>query len=144
MARGFWHVDRPVWRFPSTRSSPSKARPVSGLVRIKRIYEPAEAQDGMRVLVDRLWPRGVSKAEAAIDLWLKAAAPRPELRRWFGHRADRWPEFQRRYRTELAHNPAVAQLRDLARQSDLTLLYAARDETHNHALVLADQVVSAG
>ncbi len=117
---------------------------MSGLVRVKRIYEPAEAHDGMRVLVDRLWPRGVSKAEAAMDLWLKAAAPSPGPRRGSSHRADRWPEFQCHYRAELAHNPPVAQLRDLARQSDLTLLYAARDETHNHALVLADQVVSAG
>jgi uncharacterized protein YeaO (DUF488 family) len=117
---------------------------VSGIVRVKRIYEPAEAHNGMRVLVDRLRPRGVSKAVAAIDPGLKAAAPSPGPRRGFGHRADRWPEFQRRYRAELAHNPAVTQLRDLARQSDLTLLYAARDETHNHALVLADQVVSAG
>jgi uncharacterized protein YeaO (DUF488 family) len=117
---------------------------VSGVVRVKRIYEPAEARDGMRVLVDRLWPRGVSKADAAINLWLKEAAPSPGLRRWFGHRADRWPEFRRRYQAELAHNPAVAQLRDLAGQSDLTLLYAARNKTHNHALVLAGQFVAAG
>jgi uncharacterized protein YeaO (DUF488 family) len=133
-----------VWRFPSTRSSPTATRPVSGVVRLKRIYEPAEARDGMRVLVDRLWPRGVSKAHAAINLWLKEAAPSPGLRRWFGHRADRWPEFRRRYQAELAHNPAVAQLRDLAGQSDLTLLYAARNKTHNHALVLAGQFVAAG
>jgi uncharacterized protein YeaO (DUF488 family) len=108
---------------------------VSGRVRIKRIYEPAEAGDGLRVLVDRLWPRGVSKA--AIDLWLKEVAPSTGLRRWFDHRPDRWAEFQRRYQIELAQNPAIARLRDLAGRSDLTLLYAAKDETHNHAVVLA-------
>jgi len=125
-------------------AQPAGARRMSGVVLVKRIYEPAEAGDGVRVLVDRLWPRGVSKAEAAIDLWLKEAAPSSELRRWFDHRVDRWPEFQRRYRTELAHNPSVAQLRGLAGQSDLTLLYAAKDKAHNHALVLAGQLVAAG
>ncbi|HEV2515817.1 MAG TPA: DUF488 domain-containing protein [Devosia sp.] len=106
---------------------------------IKRIYEPVGNGDGTRVLVDRLWPRGVSKAEAHIALWLKDVAPTPLLRKWFGHDPVRWVDFRRRYRDELERNAAaVAQLRDLAAAGPLTLIYAAHDPVHNHARVLAE------
>lgn len=105
---------------------------------IKRIYEPVDDGDGTRVLVDRLWPRGVSKAEAHIALWIKDVAPTPVLRKWFGHDPARWVDFRRRYRDELEHSAAaVAQLRDLAATGPLTLIYAANDPVHNHARVLA-------
>ncbi len=103
----------------------------------KRIYLPAELRDGHRVLVERLWPRGVSKADAAIDLWLKDVAPSPELRRWYGHDPSRWEEFQSRYLAELEANPEpVAQLLALATSDSLTLVYAARDEPGNSAQIL--------
>jgi len=112
-------------------------------VQIRRIYEPASLADGERVLVDRLWPRGLSKQSAAIDAWMKDVAPSAELRKWFGHKAELWDDFQVRYRAELEHNPLAAQLRRRAAEGMVTLLYAARDEKHNHALVLAD-FLSAG
>lgn len=107
---------------------------------LKHVYEPPQATDGMRVLVDRLWPRGLSKERAAIDEWLKDAAPSGELRRWFGHDVDRWEEFQRRYRAELEGAEVVARLLELLRKGPVTLLYAARDSEHNNAVVLADFV----
>jgi len=108
-------------------------------LRLKRVYEPPADGDGLRVLVDRLWPRGLGKREADIDLWLKDVAPSTELRRWFGHDPDRWTEFQHRYRAELRdRGEAVEILRERAGQGVTTLLYAARDEAHNHALVLKD------
>lgn len=108
-------------------------------VHIKRIYEPASPDDGRRLLVDRLWPRGVSKARADLDAWLRDVAPSTELRKWFGHDPARWDEFVRRYRAELAANPAALQpLLDAARRGPVTLLYAARDEVHNEAVVLRD------
>lgn len=109
---------------------------MAGAVRLKRVYEPKAPDDGFRVLVDRLWPRGVSKSEAAADLWLKDVAPSAELRRWFDHRPDRWETFRQRYETELASNPALQTLRRLADTSDVTLLYAAKDQAHNNAVVL--------
>jgi uncharacterized protein YeaO (DUF488 family) len=106
-------------------------------VKIKRAYEPAEAKDGKRVLVDRLWPRGVSKQEARLDQWNRELAPSAELRRWFGHRLSRWHEFSRRYRLELArHSRALGELRHQAEQGPVTLIYAAKDKRHNHAIVL--------
>jgi len=111
-------------------------------VSIKRIYDKPSADDGYRVLVDRLWPRGVSKPEAALDAWMKEAAPSPELRTWFGHDPAKFAEFSARYVSELEHNPAVAQLRSLiAKHPTLTLLYAAKDPECNHALVLRDFLV---
>ncbi|MDR9773161.1 DUF488 domain-containing protein [Rhizobium hidalgonense] len=104
---------------------------------IKRIYEPKEDKDGTRILVDRLWPRGLSKREAAVDVWLKDIAPSPELRRWFGHDPAKWSEFQRRYREELKKN--VSAVEDLERhigKFTVTLLYATKDLHHNHAIVL--------
>jgi len=108
-------------------------------LQIKRIYELPSKEDGLRILVDRLWPRGVSKKSAALTVWLKEVAPSPELRTWFGHEPERWSEFRRRYRAELeANSAAVQHLRDIVRSKPATLLYAARDPAHNHALVLAD------
>ena len=114
-------------------------------IRLKRAYEPAAPEDGFRVLVDRLWPRGVSKNEARIDLWLKEVAPSAELRKWFGHDPAKWDEFRTRYFRELDGQPeAVAQLRKLARAGPVTLVYAARDEEHSGALVLARFLQSHG
>jgi uncharacterized protein YeaO (DUF488 family) len=106
-------------------------------VHTKRIYEPKTAADGLRVLVDRLWPRGVSKAKAALDLWMKEAAPSTELRKWFAHRPDRWDEFQRRYVLELQSTTAIQQLRELCQRGPVTLLYGAKDKDHNEAVALA-------
>lgn len=93
----------------------------------------------MRVLVDRLWPRGLRKSDAAIDHWLRDVAPSHELRRWFGHDPERWPEFRRRYKAELKRNAAaVDELRALVRQGRVTLVYSARDESHNQAVVLKE------
>jgi uncharacterized protein YeaO (DUF488 family) len=108
-------------------------------IRLKRAYEPAEATDGARVLVDRLWPRGLSKGKAALSAWMKEIAPSPELRRWFGHDPSRFDQFAARYRDELARNDAsVSELADLARKGRVTLIYAARDSAHNDAVILAD------
>lgn len=109
-------------------------------LRVKRIYESASAEDGFRVLVDRLWPRGVSKAEANLDLWLRDAAPSTELRRWFHAHPDQWEELQQRYRRELAEEPARLEpvLEQLAAGVTVTLLYAGRDTQHNNAIILAE------
>ena len=101
---------------------------------IKRVYAPPDASDGLRVLVDRLWPRGIAKAK--VDVWLKDVAPSTALRQWFGHDPAKWVEFKKRYRAELKGNPAVDELRALARKSDVVLVYAAKDEAHNEAVVL--------
>jgi len=106
---------------------------------IKRIYENSEGPDGFRILVDRLWPRGVKKETADIDLWLKDVAPSTELRQWFHSGNKDWQEFRHKYLLELKHNPAIDKLIDLIKQhTTLTLLYAAKDEQHNHALVLKE------
>lgn len=106
---------------------------------IKRIYEDPEDTDGFRVLVDRIWPRGVSKERAKLDVWLKAVAPTNELRTWFHHEEPKWPEFRARYLAELAANPAVEELRTIIADHDqVTLLYSAHDEARNQAVVLRD------
>jgi uncharacterized protein YeaO (DUF488 family) len=111
-------------------------------VRLKRAYLPPSPDDGVRILVDRLWPRGVRKSGAAIDRWLKDVAPSAELRRWFGHDPSRWEEFDRRYRAELSRDAApLNELRKAARGARLTLVYAARDEVHNEAVILRDLLV---
>jgi uncharacterized protein YeaO (DUF488 family) len=111
-------------------------------VRLKRVYEPASKTDGERILVDRLWPRGVSKEEARLDEWLREIAPSAGLRMWFGHDPHRWDEFQRRYRSELAGRTDLLNgLRRRARQGPITLLYGARDEAHSDAVVLRDVVL---
>lgn len=106
----------------------------------KRVYLPPEAEDGCRVLVDRLWPRGLSRAKAQLDQWQKDLAPSSALRTWFGHRAERFDEFALAYRNELEHNPLASDFagacRELLRQRNVTLLYAARNAGCNHALVL--------
>jgi len=108
-------------------------------IRIKRVQDPSGPDDGLRVLVDRLWPRGVRKADAPWDLWLKEVAPSTALRQWFGHAPERWEEFRRRYRAEFADSVALARLADLAqRRERVTLLYSARDTEHNQAQVLSE------
>lgn len=109
------------------------------MIRIKRTYEPAARGDGRRFLVERLWPRGIKKEDLDVDAWLKDVAPSTELRKWFGHRADRWAEFKRRYEKELRANPdAWKPILDAARKGNVTLLYSARDTEHNGAIVLRD------
>jgi uncharacterized protein YeaO (DUF488 family) len=110
-------------------------------LRLKRVYAPAESEDGLRVLVDRLWPRGLSKAKAAVDHWAKDAAPSDGLRRWFAHRPERWEEFRARYESELKAPEAqaeVATIRRFLREGRVTLLYAAHDEELNNAVALKD------
>jgi uncharacterized protein YeaO (DUF488 family) len=108
-------------------------------VRLKRAYEPAAPGDGYRILVDRLWPRGVSRQRAQLDEWHRELAPSTELRKWFGHDPARFDEFGRRYREELrAQRPALTALRRRARSGPLTLVYAAKDDEHNDAVVLAE------
>jgi uncharacterized protein YeaO (DUF488 family) len=112
---------------------------------VKRIYEPPVPDDGQRVLVDRIWPRGVSKNDAALTLWLKDIAPSDALRKWFGHEPARWAEFQKRYRVELDGNGgAVGELLGLLRHGKVTLLYGAHDEAHNNAVTLAGYVLGTG
>jgi uncharacterized protein YeaO (DUF488 family) len=108
-------------------------------LKTKRIYDAPQKADGLRILVDRLWPRGVSKAAARVDYWLKEVAPSDALRTWFGHRAERWTEFKSRYRGELKSPPAqegLERLRSLARGKTVTLLFAAKDMEHNNAVAL--------
>jgi uncharacterized protein YeaO (DUF488 family) len=104
--------------------------------RIKRAYEPVDRLDGLRILVDRLWPRGIKKTTLKLDRWIREVAPTPQLRIWFAHKPARFAEFGRRYRAELATNPAVAELRKLGRTKTITLIYGARGFSVNHALVL--------
>ncbi|QQM31108.1 DUF488 family protein [Martelella lutilitoris] len=106
-------------------------------VKIKRVYAEPDQADGLRVLVDRLWPRGLAKDKACVDLWAKEVAPSGDLRKWFAHRKDRWEDFQRRYRAELVENAALDALCAKSEKHTVTLLYAARDECINHARVLA-------
>lgn len=111
------------------------------MLKVKRVYEPQSDGDGFRILVDRLWPRGLRKDEAGVDLWLKDIAPSKELRRWFGHDPEKWQEFRRRYRDELEQNgAAVADLRQRVEGRPATLLFAARDAEHNNVVALRDFV----
>ena len=122
---------------PARRPGPPAPGPID--VRLKRVYEPAERADGVRVLVDRLWPRGISRERARLDRWERELAPSTALRTWFGHDPDRFGEFRRRYLEELrAHRLRIVELRQLARSGTLTLVYAARDPEHNDAVVLAE------
>ena len=104
--------------------------------RVKRVYEPPAEDDGLRVLVDRLWPRGLSRDRARVDQWLKEIAPSPGLRKQFHARPERWDDFRDAYLAEARANPALPGLRSLARRQRITLLYAFHDEAHNHALLL--------
>jgi uncharacterized protein YeaO (DUF488 family) len=114
---------------------------MAGNVRVKRIYDPVEPDDGYRVLIDHVWPRGVSRDRANLDAWLRELAPSDELRKWFDHIPERFDEFRTRYRDELSdHRERVEELRRRARKAPLTILYAARDREHNNAVVLAELV----
>lgn len=107
------------------------------MIQLKRVYEKPSRRDGFRILVDRLWPRGLTKEHAAVNLWLKDAAPSTQLRKWFGHDPARWKEFQTRYRKELRQNKeAVELLKEKSKGHTVTLVYGARDEEHNEARVL--------
>lgn len=109
-------------------------------IRVKRVYEPSAGDDGYRILVDRLWPRGLSEATAGVDLWLRRVAPSTELRKWYGHDVARWPGFQERYREELSdHGELLDLVLDIERHREVvTLLFGAKDESHNEANVLLD------
>jgi len=107
------------------------------MIQLKRIYDAPSETDGLRILVDRLWPRGLTKKRAAVDLWLKEVAPSTALRKWFGHDPAKWTPFQERYRKELrAYKDAIGLLKEKSKEGTITLLYGARDEEHNEALVL--------
>jgi len=109
--------------------------------KIKRVYEKPEKEDGFRILVDRLWPRGLTKEKAKVDLWLKEIAPSTELRKWFAHDPEKWEEFKKRYLSELKKNKEpVAQLKEKMKEGNVTLIYAAKDETHNEAQVLLNEL----
>jgi uncharacterized protein YeaO (DUF488 family) len=120
-------------------SKPMSTKVPAANVKLKRAYEAPSTDDGTRILIDRLWPRGISKKEAALDQWMKDIAPSTELRKWFGHDAARWEEFRLRYAEEVCQNPALLdQLRSFARHGPITLVYSAHDEVHNDAVVLRD------
>ena len=130
---------------PDAASRPSGAA-ASGatpaMLRIKRTYDAPAREDGRRILVERLWPRGMTKEAVAVDAWMKDVAPSGELRRWFGHRVERWDEFRRRYRTELDANPGAWQpILDAEQHGTVTLLYSARDAVHNGAVVLREYLL---
>ncbi len=114
-------------------------------LRIKRIYLSSEKEDGYRLLIDRLWPRGISKVKANLDEWDKTVAPSSELREWFGHEGEKFPEFEKKYRVELEHNQDAAQfakhVKELLKTSNVTLLYGAKNETCNQAVVLKDWIM---
>lgn len=106
-------------------------------IKIKRVYEHPEKDDGTRILVDRLWPRGLTKKKASVDLWLKDISPSTELRKWFAHDPEKWKRFRARYQTEIRNNhDPIKVIKQKAREGTITLIYGARDENHNEALVL--------
>ena len=112
-------------------------------IKLKRVYDPPEADDGQRILVDGLWPRGLSREKAKLDEWMKDLAPSRELRQWFGHRPERWEEFRRRYLKELDRNrDELVRLQERAGQGPVTLLFAARDADHNNAVVVREWLTS--
>jgi len=112
-------------------------------IKLKRAYEPPAAGDGTRILMDRLWPRGVKKAAAAIDMWAKDIAPSTELRQWFGHETSRWDEFRRRYAAELERKThRIDELHALARRGPITLVFSAHDAAHNDAVVLRNVLLN--
>lgn len=108
-------------------------------IKIKRVYEEPEKEDGFRILVDRIWPRGLSKEKAKVDLWLKEIAPSTELRKYFGHKAEKWEEFRRRYLQELQEQKdGISQVREQMKEKNITLVYAAKDTCRNQAVVLLE------
>jgi uncharacterized protein YeaO (DUF488 family) len=114
-------------------------------IKVKRVYEAASDSDGLRILVDSLWPRGLSKAKAGIDIWLKDVAPSDGLRKWFSHDPQKWDEFRKRYFDELSINPGPAKdIADKAGKGDVTLLFGAKDLEHNNALALKEYLLKYG
>ncbi len=109
-------------------------------VQLKRVYESPAPTDGQRILVDRIWPRGISKEQAKLNLWLKEVAPSTALRKWFGHDPEKWEKFRAKYLAELESNPAVATLKELVCKSKVTLVYATKDDKHNHVIVLREYI----
>ena len=108
-------------------------------IKIKRVYEAAEKEDGFRVLVDRLWPRGIKKENAHVDMWSKEIAPSTALRKWFNHEAEKWSEFNRKYKAELKQSPALEELLEIIKNHKVvTLVYSAKDEQHNQAVALKE------
>lgn len=106
-------------------------------IRLKRVYEEPSESDGTRILIDRLWPRGLTKEKAKVDVWLKEIAPTTELRKWFNHEPSKWPEFKKRYKTEISNNPeAISALKKHLASGKATILYGAKDEEHNDAVVI--------
>lgn len=113
------------------------------IIRIKRVYEPPSNEDGHRILVDRLWPRGLSKSEAKFHCWLKEIAPSTELRKWYGHDPEKWLEFKRRYFSELdAHTDAIKELLEIAREGTVTLVYSSKEQHLNNAFALKEYLES--
>ena len=109
------------------------------MIKLKRVYERASKEDGLRILVERLWPRGLTKAQTGINLWLKEAAPSPELRKWFNHEPEKWDEFKKRYWTELKDKKETTKiLKQHIKKSDVTFIYATRNDEHNNALALKE------
>ncbi|OPF79985.1 hypothetical protein VT50_0214750 [Streptomyces antioxidans] len=127
----------------ATKKASARASATGPAIRIRQVYDAPDPDDGTRVLVDRIWPRGLAKADAQLDAWVKDAAPSTELRRWYGHDPDLFPEFSRRYRAELTdpeRREAVAHLRELAASGPLTLLTAVKDLDYGHVQVLAEAI----
>ncbi len=116
------------------------------MIKIKRAYQEPEEEDGFRILVDRLWPRGISKEKLKLDLWLKDVAPSNELRKWFAHDPDKWAEFKEKYREELKNKKTfILKIKDLEKKNDtITLVYGAKDEEHNNAVVLKEKLEGHG
>lgn len=132
-------VKRRAWIDEQTYRHAASTRRTRPQVKLKRAYEQSAPSDGVRVLVDRLWPRGLDKHQVAAEIWLKDAAPSDRLRRWYGHDPNRWDAFRAQYRAELARRGDVlARLDELRRHGPLTLVYSARDEAHNQAVVLRE------
>jgi uncharacterized protein YeaO (DUF488 family) len=122
---------------PASKSLSSPDSNIRMNIKLKRVYEKPDKEDGFRILVDRLWPRGLTKEKASVDLWLKEIAPSTELRKWFGHDPAKWKNFRARYETEIRHNTNLfTVLQQKAREGTITLIYGARDQKHNEALVL--------
>lgn len=127
----------------NTDEAPMSKKIAADHVKLKRAYEPPASDDGIRILIDRLWPRGVKKADAAIDEWMKEIAPSTALRKWFGHDPERWPDFRRRYRLEIERHPEqFHRLRAFAQRGQITLVFSAHDEAHNDAVVLKELLLS--
>ena len=137
LGRYGWHTARGANPAGAAKRG-ARSRAAANAVAVKRVYDPPSKNDGTRVLVDRLWPRGIAKAKARVDAWLKEVGPSTALRTWFGHDPARWAEFQRRYHRELANSGAAQPVADLARRGPITLLFAAKDEQHNNAVALRE------